>query len=158
VIRWGAFLLHEVDLAVNKTLAVAGRDEPRDFLDILFIHERILPLAALNWAAVAKDPGFTPLSLLELLRRRGRHRPEEMARLHLAAPFDPVASKQVWLAALDEADAFARSRPAEEVGCLYWSPARGRFAMPEPGSGLAAQGLVPHYGRPGGVLPRAVEG
>ena len=26
-------LLHEVDLAINKTLALAGRDEPRDFVD-----------------------------------------------------------------------------------------------------------------------------
>ena len=84
----GGFLLHPVDLAVNKTLALAGRDEPRDYADILFIHERILPLGALCWAAAGKDPGFTPLSLLELLRRRGRHRPEDMARLALAGPTD----------------------------------------------------------------------
>jgi hypothetical protein len=61
----GGFLLHEVDLAVNKVLALAGRDEPRDFVDVLFIHDRILPLGALCWAAVGKDPGFTPHSLLD---------------------------------------------------------------------------------------------
>ncbi len=86
----GGFVLHDVDLAVNKTLALAGRDEPRDFIDILFVHERVLPLSALTWAAVGKDPGFTPLSLVEFLRRRGRQRPEEVARLNLAVPFDPV--------------------------------------------------------------------
>jgi hypothetical protein len=30
----GGYLLHEVDLAVNKVLALAGRDEPRDYVDI----------------------------------------------------------------------------------------------------------------------------
>ncbi len=29
-----------VDLAINKVLALAGRDEPRDFVDILYIDER----------------------------------------------------------------------------------------------------------------------
>ena len=71
----GGLLLHPIDLAVNKALALAGRDEPRDFVDILFVHARILPLGPLCWAAVGKDLGFTPLSLLELLKRRGRYRP-----------------------------------------------------------------------------------
>jgi len=29
------FVLHPVDLAINKVLALAGRDEPRDMIDIL---------------------------------------------------------------------------------------------------------------------------
>ena len=61
-------VLHPIDLAVNKMLALACRDEPRDFLDILFIHDTILPLGALVWAAVGKDPGFTPQSLLEIIQ------------------------------------------------------------------------------------------
>jgi len=39
----GGLLLHPVDLAINKVLALAGRDEPRDFVDILFVHHRVLP-------------------------------------------------------------------------------------------------------------------
>jgi hypothetical protein len=58
----GGLLLHPVDLAINKVLALAGRDEPRDFVDILFVHSRVVALPALCWAAVGKDPGFTPLS------------------------------------------------------------------------------------------------
>lgn len=150
----GGLLLHPVDLAANKVLALAGRDEPRDFVDILFVHEHTLPLAALCWAVVAKDPGFSPLSLLELLKRRGRHRPEDLARLHLAAPLDLQAMKATWLAALDEADAFVRSRPPEEAGCLYYSAAEDAFKVPLRGVSLEAQELVLHYGRPGGVLPR----
>jgi hypothetical protein len=148
----GGLLLHPVDLSVNKVLALAGRDEPRDFFDILFVHARVLPLGALCWAAVGKDLGFTPLSLLELLKRRGRYRPEEFARLDLAEPFDLVAAKETWLAALGAADLFIRSRPPDEIGCLYWSSARSGFVMPAGEDG--APGVIRHFGAPGGVLPQ----
>lgn len=150
----GGYLLHPIDLAVNKTLALSGRDEPRDFVDILFVHERILPLGGLCWAAPGKDPGFTPLSLLELLRRRGRHRQAEIDRLDLVEPLDVVAAKEIWLSALEGADRFVRSRPADEVGCLYYSPESDAFVIPEPESSLEDQGIAPHYGAPGGVLPQ----
>ena len=110
-------------------------------------------LSGLTWAAVGKDPGFTPLSLLEFLRRRGRHRTDEVERLHLAVPFDPVASKGIWLGALDDAEAFARSGPTDEAGCLYYSRELERFTVPDHGQDLLSQGLVQHFGTPGGVLP-----
>src|SRR5262249_15556378 len=53
-------VLHVVDIAVNKALAAAGRREPRDVLDLLTIHDRHMPLGAVAWAAVAKNPGFSP--------------------------------------------------------------------------------------------------
>lgn len=157
----GGWLLHPVDLAVNKVLALAGRDEARDFVDMMFIHRTVLPLAGLAWAAVGKDPGFSPGSLLELLKRRGRHRQEEFARLHLAEPFDLRENKARWLAALEEAEAFPESRPAEEVGCLYLSTDVHRlstdvhrFVLPRPEVTLDAQHIVLHFGAPGGVVPR----
>lgn len=148
------FMLHPIDLALNKLLALAGRDEPRDFLDILDLHRSTLSLGALCWAAAGKDPGFTPLSLLEILRRRGRYHAEDFTRLKLARPIDLPALKQEWLDALADADAFVRSRPPGEMGCLYYSPVLERFVTPD-ASGPAD--AVPHYGRPGGVLPRIVE-
>jgi hypothetical protein len=153
----GGLLLHPVDLAINKVLAVAGRDEPRDFVDILFVHDRVLPLAALCWAAVGKDPGFTPLSLLELLKRRGRYRPDDFTRLRLAEPFDVTEAKQTWLAALSEAEAFVRRRPPDECGCLYYSVNRKDFVMPRGDASLSAQGIELHFGAPGGVLPRVAD-
>ena len=153
----GGLLLHPIDLAVNKVLALAGRDEPRDFVDILFVHRRVLPIPGLSWAAVGKDPGLSPLSLLELLKRHGRYRPEDFARLQLAEPFELTAAKQEWLAALAAAEAFARERPPEECGCLYYSPRLGRFVIPTADSGLAKQGMVLHFGQPGGVLPRIAD-
>ena len=148
----GGFMLHAVDLAVNKTLALAGRDEPRDFVDIMYVHEHVLPLAGLVWAAAGKDPGFSPLSLLELLRRRGHPRPEEIARLDLAAPFDLAEQKSRWLHALDECAAFVRARPTGDGGCLYFSAQRQTFVVPA----YDHSDVVPHFGRPGGVLPQAV--
>jgi hypothetical protein len=146
------FMLHPVDLAVNKVLALAGRDEPRDVLDTLHLHERVLPLGCLCWAACGKDPGFTPLSLLELLRRRGRIHAEDLARLDLAMPIDLQATKRAWLAALDSVEPFAVARPPEEIGCLYYSASRRAFVDPRE---VADSAL--HFGRPGGVLPRVVD-
>ena len=152
----GGFMLHRVDLAVNKILVLAGRDEARDFVDTLVVHRSVLPLAGLCWAAAGKDPGFTPLSLLELLKRRGRHRQEEIRRLNLAEPFDLQAAKGEWMEALALAEAFAQERPPEELGCLYYSAASDRFTLPKPNTSLDAQGLVLHFGAPGGVIPRVV--
>jgi hypothetical protein len=150
----GGYLLHEIDLAINKLLALAGRDEPRDYVDILYVHDRILPLGPLCWAAAGKDPGFTPHSLVELLKRRGRPRQEELDRLHLVEPLDVVSAKERWLRALEEAESFVDSRPARELGCLYYSLGQTAFVVPEADTPLAAQGIVVHFGSPGGVLPQ----
>jgi hypothetical protein len=105
------------------------------------------------WAAPGKDPGFTPLSLLELLKRRGKYQPQDFDRLSLVEPFDLVAAKTEWLAALARAEAFAGERPAGEIGCLYYETRSQRFVTPTP-KPLEKQGVVLHFGRPGGVLPR----
>jgi hypothetical protein len=146
------YLLHPVDLAINKVLALAGRNEPRDVLDTLHVHDTVLVLGALCWAACGKDPGFTPLSLLELLRRRGRVRGEDLARLELAKPVDLASLKQAWLQALDSVEPFVASRPPGEIGCLYYSASRRGFVDPR-----EVTDAVPHFGRPGGVLPRVTE-
>jgi hypothetical protein len=143
------YTLHPIDLAINKLLALVGRDEPRDFLDVLHVHDEVLPLGALIWAAVGKDPGFTPLSLLELLRRRGKYRPEDFARLHLVAPVDLPSMKSAWLVALEEAEAFVRRQDPNDLGCLFYSPRKMTFIAPTGGDTDCA----PHFGRPGGVLP-----
>lgn len=146
----GGFMLHPVDMATNKILALAGRNEPRDYVDALEIIDQILPLGALVWASVAKDPGFSPSSLLEHLKRQGRHRPEEYERLDLKKPFDPVIAKARWMGALEDAATFVLSRPPEESGCLYWDPDGEQFIQPS----LDHDNVVPHFGRVGGILPR----
>jgi len=146
------FVLHPIDLAVNKVLALAGRDEARDVLDALHIHHNVLVFGGLCWAACGKDPGFTPLSLLDLLRRRGRVREEDLARLDLAEPLDLHVLKRDWLEALDSVEPFVESRTPDEIGCLYYSATREKFVDPR-----EVSDAVPHFGRPGGVLPRVDE-
>jgi len=147
----GGFLLHPVDVATNKILALVGRNEPRDYVDALEIVETILPLGPLVWASVAKDPGFSPASLLEHLRRQGRHRPEDYNRLDLVKPFDPISAKQKWMKALESASDFIASRPPNESGCLYWDLKTERFVDP---SATNESNIIPHFGRAGGILPR----
>lgn len=147
------YRLHPIDLAVNKVLALAGRNEARDFFDVIHIQRDLLPLGPLCWAAAGKDPGFTPLSLLDLLARRGRYQPEDFERLHLAVTVELPALKTEWLAALEGAERFARARPPDQVGCLYYSPSEKRFVDPE-----TCGDAVPHFGRPGGVLPAVGDG
>lgn len=149
----GGFRLHGVDLAINKLLALAGRDEARDYVDVLDSHERILPLGAQIWAAAGKDPGLSPHAVLELLKRRGRPRQSELDRLHSARPLDAEEAKGRWLRALEQAETFVSSRPAAELGCLYFHQESGGFREPRADRTLEEQGLALHFGRPGGVLP-----
>ena len=46
------YVLHPIDLATNKVMAAAGRQRPADLFDLIAIHEQILPLGAVIWAAV----------------------------------------------------------------------------------------------------------
>ncbi len=152
------FQLHPIDVATNKVLALAGRNEARDLLDVLEIHSEILELGALCWAAVGKDPGFTPLSLLELLKRRGKFQSRDFARLKTVDPVDLVALKKIWLAALDQAESFINQMPPDDVGCLYYAPADSMFVAPTFRDGVLADNVVRHFGTPGGVLPQLYDG
>ena len=42
------YMLHPVDLATNKVMAAAGRREVRDLVDLVTVHETILPLGAVT--------------------------------------------------------------------------------------------------------------
>ena len=66
------YRLHHADAAVNKMLALAGRQEVRDYVDILHLHDSYLHLGALAWAACGKDPGSRQGSCWS---RRGATRP-----------------------------------------------------------------------------------
>ncbi|MBF0430041.1 MAG: hypothetical protein HQK83_02085 [Fibrobacteria bacterium] len=148
------YQLHPIDSATNKVLALAGRDEPRDLLDTMYVHKEILGLGPLVWAATGKDPGFSPLSLMELLKRRGKIRPEDLSRLHLSEIPNIQQLKMEWIEAIKCAEVFIRSRPIEDVGCLYYSTLRQKFV--DPGEKDIGE-ISLHFGKPGGVLPNILE-
>ncbi len=142
-------VLHPVDLAVNKVLALVGRDEPRDFIDVIYVHETVLPLKALIWAASGKDPGLNPLMILGLLERKVFIGDPEIKRLDLVKHISAPELNRDWKNALAEAKPWIEQRSAEEAGSLYLDPGTGRPFAPE--SGDRAEVLRP---RAGGVLPR----
>ena len=82
------YTLHWIDIATNKALAAAGRQVPRDVLDLIHIHDHLLPLGAVIWAAVGKDPGYSPESLIAEIQRNARYRADEYEALDMAAPID----------------------------------------------------------------------
>jgi len=113
--------LHMFDAATNKALTLAARTETRDYVDILQLAQRF-PLAAICWAASGKDPGFTPLSLLGMMRRFARVDPVELGKIRARA-LDPVALKAEWVARSDEAEAqttaVADARPDVPIGVAF---------------------------------------
>jgi hypothetical protein len=124
------FVLHPVDLAVNKAMAAAGRRAVRDLVDLVTVHETILPLGAVVWAAVEKSPGFTPEGLIAEIRRNSHYPAAEWKALETAHPLDPKAIMQQLRAILDEADAFVAQMPSEKGGFLFLD--RGRVIQPDP--------------------------
>jgi hypothetical protein len=57
--------LHMADLAINKALAAGGRRQVRDYADLALIHQYMIPLWHVWWAAPGKDESWSPVSLVE---------------------------------------------------------------------------------------------
>jgi Nucleotidyl transferase AbiEii toxin, Type IV TA system len=145
------YCLHPADLATNKALALAGRSEIRDYVDMLYIHEHYLSLGAVFWAACGKDQGFTPLSLLEFAQRNMRFREEDLAAERLNRPLHLTELKKAWLGAVDSAVQLVASLPDEEVGCLYLD-ANGNPRTPD-ASAPDFKLLLRHFGSARGAWP-----
>jgi hypothetical protein len=123
-------VLHVIDIAVNKVLAAAGRREPRDVIDLLTIHDRHVPLGAVIWAGVAKDPGLSPEGLVAEIRRNARYRADDYADLSLVEPVDAGDIARRLRAALDQAETFVQAMPAGKEGLLFLKD--GRVVQPDP--------------------------
>jgi hypothetical protein len=113
--------LHLFDAATNKALTLSARTETRDYVDIIELH-RTFPLAAICWAACGKDPGFSPLTLLKMMRRFARVDAAKLEEIQARA-LDPKDLKEAWIAISDEAEAkmvkLADARPDLPVGVAF---------------------------------------
>jgi hypothetical protein len=124
------YMLHPVDLAINKAMAAAGRREVRDIVDLLTVHESILPLGAVVWAAVEKSPGFTPEGLIAEIRRNSRYPESDWRSLVTATPIDPVDIMARIRAALNAAESFVEKMPTDKAGLLFLE--HGKVVQPDP--------------------------
>jgi len=110
-------VLHPFDLATNKVLALVGRLEARDWIDVIECDARLQPLGYLAWAACGKDPGFSPKSILEHAARGARYAAVEIDALDFeGSPPDAADLSRRWHAMLATADRVVDALPPEEVG------------------------------------------
>jgi hypothetical protein len=113
--------LHLFDIATNKALALSARTETRDYVDIVELH-RTFPLSCICWAACGKDPGFSPMSLLKMMRRFAKIDPIELDKIK-ARNIDPRSLKIAWIEMSDEAELkmskLADERPEVPIGVAF---------------------------------------
>ena len=146
------YILHPVDLATNKIGAAYGRQEPRDVVDLLTIHERILPLGAVVWASVGKALGFTPEGIINEIRRNARYTDADFRRIASDPPVDPVATMTRLREVLIEAEAFVTRMPTDEAGLLFLK--EGHVVQPDPDR---LQAYQTHAGKRRGHWPGSFE-
>ncbi len=88
----------------------------RVLVDLLTIHDTILSLGAVIWAAVEKAPGFTPEGLIAEIRRNSNYPVADWRALMSSEPLDPQAIMARLRAALDEAEVFVARMPTDKLG------------------------------------------
>lgn len=148
--------LHAFDLATNKVLALVGRLEVRDWVDVIHCHARVQPVGYLAWAACGKDPGFSPLAILEHAARTSHYSTDEVGQLAFEGdPPDAIVLAQRWHAALSEAKLICDALPPDQVGrCVL--TAEGGLYTADPAKlaeDVRTATLRFHAGRIGGALP-----
>ena len=152
--------LHPFDLATNKVLALVGRLEVRDWLDVIACCEYLQPLGYLAWAATGKDPGLSPTRILSEARRSSRYTREEVSELAFEGP-PPDAGElsRSWKDLLDQAVAIVDILPGEHCGsCVLDASGELLRAAPDMLSDLLEQNAVWfHYQALYGSLPIIVQ-
>lgn len=113
--------LHLFDMATNKALALASRSATRDYVDIVEL-SRIYSLSAIVWAACGKDIGYSPLLLLDMMRRFARISPNTLATIQ-ARNLDPIELKRAWIEMSDLAEKeityLADTQPDMPIGVAF---------------------------------------
>ncbi len=113
------YMLHPIDLALNKVAAAANRRELRDIVDLVAINDSILPLGALIWAAVEKSPGFSPEAMIAEIRRNAVHPAEEWRSITASQPLDAATVLGQLRPALNTAESFVSRMPSDKAGLLF---------------------------------------
>ncbi len=121
-------VLHPFDLATNKTLALVGRLEIRDWIDMISCHDKIQSLGYLVWAACGKDPGFSPLAILEQAKQSNRYVAEELESLSFDGPLPDLADlSKRWHAMCKDAYQIIDMLSPDHVGQCVLSSQRNLY-------------------------------
>jgi len=150
--------LHPFDLATNKVLALVGRLEVRDWVDVIECCERIQPFGYLAWAACGKDPGFGPAAIIEHAAR-SHYAAEEVGSLSFAGSSPDAKELSIrWRDILTQARETIPALPAEELGKCVLSRDGSLFAgdSAELRRALSCGEVAFHPGAIRGALPQIV--
>jgi hypothetical protein len=150
------YALQPIDLATNKLLAAASRFEVRDAIDVLWIDAHVQPLGAVAWAAVEKDPGWTPEAIIGELRAKSRYRDEQLAFEALVEPLSAGELNRGLRAAAMRADRLLALLPSSMGYGALLRP-DGSLAQPDPDRPETLDGLVVHHGSRKGAWPSSPE-
>lgn len=150
--------LHPFDLATNKVLAMAGRAEVRDWLDVLQCNSAVQPFGYLVWAACGKDPGYNPQSLIAQVAR-AHYSQTEVSMLDFDGyKPDAAALGKEWHRVVATARIICDSLPPEELGKAVLTITGTLYS----GNTEAIPGAIErdelffHEGRIGGAWPEIV--
>ena len=142
------YVLHPADLATNKAAAAADRRVPRDIVDLVTIHENILPLGAVVAAACGKFIGTTPEEMLAEINRHSRFTAEEFQALATEQPVDVRALHRRIRSMIEDAESFIGKLPSDAVGVIFMDG--GKPVQPDVN---ALDRYQRNPGAPGGVWP-----
>lgn len=150
--------LHPFDLATNKVLALVGRLEVRDWVDVILCDERVQPLGFLAWAACGKDPGFSPALILEYAARSHYSADEVRALAFEGTTPDAAALSRRFHAMLAAGREIIGALPAAESGKCILAPDGSLFTGvgTELETALRNESIRFHAGSIRGALPRIV--
>ena len=157
------YVLHPADLATNKASAAADRRVPRDIVDLVTIHESILPLGAVVAAACGKFIGTTPEEMLAEITRHSRFTAEEFQVLATEQPIDVHGLHRRIRGMIENAEAFIAKLPSDAVGVIFMDGERAvqpdvnRLSMYQrkagapgglwPSSPDIGRAMLEHYGK-----------
>jgi len=108
------------DLAINKILAASSRSKARDYVDLVSIEEHLAPLEVLICAASGKPPHFSPVRIVEEIRRKSLSIPdyEFKAVRGLPEDFNIAQFREKMIGITDRALSFVGQIPSNFVGAL----------------------------------------
>lgn len=150
-------VLHPLDLATNKVLALSGRVVIRDWVDTVRCHEKIQPFGCLVWAAAGKNIGINPEFIIEEAARTAHYSAFDLEKLDFSGEkVDFSALHTQWRGMLAEAKQVVKMLPSHAVGmCVCTSkgiPFRG--SVDDLHVALDAGKIMFHPGALGGILPQ----
>ncbi len=150
--------LHPIDLATNKALALAGRLEVRDWVDMISCHQSIQPFGYIAWAACGKDPGLNPDAILNDAARLHYSQIEIESLAYEGPAPDAAALMRAWKVAVNEGKQIVDHLPADRAGtCLLNRDGTLFRASPDNiPRFLQEEAIVFHRGAIGGVWPEIV--